>query len=67
MWLISLLISLLLGVDFVSPLSQQEQEEQQEEQEQEEPHQNIPEGNIVEDLNLTKSLTKPNSCNPLLT
>ena len=57
--------SLGLGVDFVLPLSQQEQ--QQEQQEQQQRHQNIPEGNIVEDLNLAKSLTKPNSCNPLLT
>jgi len=47
--------SLGLGVDFVLPLSQQEQQQ---------PHQNIPEGNIVEDLNLAKRLTKPNSCNP---
>ena len=37
-----------LGVDFVLPLSKQE-EQQQEEQE---PHQNIPEGNILEVLNL---------------
>ena len=51
--------SLGLGVDFVLPLSQeQEQQEQQQEQEQE-PHQNIPEGNILEVLDLAKSLTKP--------
>ena len=47
--------SLGLGVDFVLPLSQQEQQE-----EEEEPHQNLPEGNILEVLNLAKSLTKPN-------
>ena len=40
--------SLGLGVDFVLPLSQ-EQEEQQQEQE---PRQNIPEGSILEVLNL---------------
>ena len=59
-------LSLGLGVDFVFPLSQQEQEEQQQE---EEPHQNIPEGNILEVLNLAKSLTKPNQTHatPLLT
>ena len=39
-----------LGVDFVFAMSQEE----------EEPHQNIPEGNIVEVLNLAKSLTKQN-------
>ena len=57
--------SLGLGVDFVLPLSQ----EQQEEQEQQEPHQNIPEGNILEVLNLAKSLTKPNQTHatPILT
>ena len=56
-----------LGVDFVLPLSQQEQQEQ--EQQEEEPHQNIPEGNILEVLNLAKSLTKPNQTHatPLLT
>ena len=32
----------------------------QEEQQQEEPHQNIPEGNILEVLNFVKSLNKPN-------
>ena len=55
--------SLGLGVDFVLPLSQEQ------EQEQEEPHQNIPEGNILEVLNLAKSLTKPNQTHatPLLT
>ena len=37
--------SLGLGVDFVLPLSQQEEQQQEEEQE---PHQNIPEGNILE-------------------
>ena len=47
--------SLGLGVDFVLPLSQE-----QEQQQQEEPHQNIPEGNILEVLNLAKSLNKPN-------
>ena len=53
--------SLGLGVDFVLPLSQeQEQEQQEQEQQQEEPHQNIPEGNILEVLNLAKSLTIPN-------
>ena len=54
-----------LGVDFVLPLSQQEEQEEQEE----EPHQNIPEGNILEVLNLAKSLTKPNQTHatPLLT
>ena len=54
--------SLGLGVDFVLPLSQQEEQEQ-------EPHQNIPEGNILEVLNLAKSLTKPNQTHatPLLT
>ena len=59
--------SLGLGVDFVLPLSQQEQQEQ--EQQQEEPHQNIPEGNILEVLNLAKSLTKPNQTHatPILT
>ena len=41
-----------IGVDFVLPLSQQQQKEQ--------PHQNIPEGNILEVLNLAKNLTKPN-------
>ena len=53
--------SLGLGVDFVLPLSQEEQEE--------EPHQNIPEGNILEVLNLAKNLTKPNQTHatPLLT
>ena len=44
----------LAQVDFVLPLSQQEQ------QQQEEPHQNLPEVNIQEVLNLAKSLTKPN-------
>ena len=48
--------SLGLGVDFVLPLSQEQQ--QQQEQEQEQPHQNIPEGSILEVLNLAKSLTK---------
>ena len=59
--------SLGLGVDFVLPLSQEQ--EQQEEQEEQEPHQNIPEGNILEVLNLAKSLTKPNQTHatPLLT
>ena len=37
-----------LGVDFVSPLSHQEQEQ--------EPHQNIPEGSILEVLNLAHRL-----------
>ena len=57
--------SLGLGVDFVLPLSQQEEQQQEEEQE---PHQNIPEGNILEVLNLTRSLTKPNQTHatPLL-
>ena len=45
-----------LGVDFVLPLSQQEQQQQQEE----EPHQNVPEGNILEVLYLAESLTNPN-------
>ena len=45
--------SLGLGVDFVLPLSQQQQQQQQQE-----PHQNIPEGNILEVLNLAKSQTK---------
>ena len=40
-----------LGVDFVLPLSQQQQQQQQE------PHQNIPEGNILEVLNLQKAST----------
>ena len=55
--------SLGLGVDFVLPLSQEQQEQE------EEPHQNIPEGNILEVLNLAKSLTKPNQTHatPLLT
>ena len=55
-----------LGVDFVLPLSQQEQEQ---EQEQEQPHQNIPEGNSLEVLNLAKSLTKPDQTHvtPFLT
>ena len=44
-----------LGVDFVFPLSQ-EQEEQQEEQQQEQPHQNIPEKSILEVLNFTHRL-----------
>ena len=44
-----------VGVDFVLPLSQQDQEQ---------PHQNKPEGNILEVLNLAKSLPKPNSCHP---
>ena len=50
--------SLGQGVDFVLPLSQQE-----------EAHQNIPEGNILEVLNLAKSLTNPNQTHatPLLT
>ena len=39
-----------LGVDFVLPLSQEQEQ-------QEEPHQNLPEGNIQD---LAKSLTKPN-------
>ena len=58
--------SLGLGVDFVLPLSQEQEQEQQQE---EEPHQNIPEGNILEVLNLAKSLTKPNQTHatPLLT
>ena len=58
-----------LGVDFVLPLSQEQQEQQEQEQQQEEPHQNIPEGNILEVLNLAKSLTKPNQTHvtPLLT
>ena len=45
------------------PLSQQEQEQR------EEPHQNIPEVNILDVLNLAKSLTKPNQthASPLLT
>ena len=47
-----------LGVDFILPLSQQQQQEEQ--QEEQEPHQNIPEGNILEVLNFAKSLTKPN-------
>ena len=46
--------SLGLGVDFVLPLSQEQ--EQQEEQEEQEPHQNIPEGKILEFLNLAESL-----------
>ena len=54
--------SLGLGVDFVLSLSQEQEQ-------QEEPHQNIPEGNILEVLNLAKSLTKPNQTHatPLLT
>ena len=48
--------SLGLEVVFVLPLSQ----EQEQEKEQEQPHQNIPEGNILEFLNSAKSLTKPN-------
>ena len=44
--------SLGLGVNFVLPLSQKEEQQQ-------ESHQNIPEGNILEFLNLAKSLTKP--------
>ena len=51
-----------LGVDFVLPLSQQEQEQEQEEQ-QEEPHQNIPEGNIQKVLNFAKSHAKANQTN----
>ena len=51
---------LRLGVDFDLPLSQQLQEEEQ-------PHQNIPEGYILEVFDLSKSLTKPNSCHPLPT
>ena len=35
---------LRLGVDFVLPLSQQQQEEEQ----QQEPHQNLPEGSVLE-------------------
>ena len=46
------------GVDFVCPLSQEEQEEEEEQQQQ--PHQNILDGNILEFLNLAKSLTNPN-------
>ena len=46
--------SLGLGVDFVLLLSQEQ--EQQEQEEQEEPHQNIPEVNILEVLNLAISL-----------
>ena len=55
--------SLVLGVEFVLPLSQEEEQQQQQ------PHQNIPEGNILEALNLAKSLTKPNQSHatPLLT
>ena len=55
--------SLGLGVDFVLPLSQQQEQEQEEE-----PHQNIPEGNILEVLNLAKGLIKPNQTHatPLL-
>ena len=51
-----------LGVDFVLPLSQEQEEEE------EEPHQNIPEGNILEVLNLAKGLIKPNQTHatPLL-
>ena len=57
-------LGLGLGVDFVLPLSQE-----QEQEEQQEPHQNIPEGNILEVLNLAKSLTKPNQTHatPILT
>ena len=43
-----------LGVDFVLPLSQEQEQEQQQE---EEPHQNIPEVNILEVLNLAVTLT----------
>ena len=52
-----------LGVDFVSLLSEELEEQEQE------PHKNIPEGNILEVLNLAKSLTKPNQTHatPLLT
>ena len=59
--------SLGLGVDFVLPLSQQEEQEEQEEEQ--EPHQNIPEGNILKVFNLAISLTKPNQTHetPLLT
>ena len=46
-----------LGVDFVLPLSQQEQQEQK--QHEEEPPQNLPEEIIREVLDLAKSLTKP--------
>ena len=45
--------SLRLGVDFVLPLSQQEEE-------QEQPRQNIPERNILEVLSSSLSLAKPN-------
>ena len=45
-----------LGVDFVFPLSQEQQEQQQEEQQQEQPHQNIPEKSILEVLNFTHRL-----------
>ena len=57
-----------LGVDFVFPLSQ--------EQQQQEPHQNIPEGSLLEVLNLTHRLitspllhypTNINSTPPMLT
>ena len=53
-----------LGVDFVLPLSQEEQQEEQ--QQEQEPHQNIPEGNILEVLNLAKSHTKPNQTHATL-
>ena len=44
-----------LGVDFVLPLSQQQQQQ---------PHQNIPEGNILEVFNLAKTINKPNKTHP---
>ena len=46
-----------LGVDFVLPLSQQQEQEQEQ---QEEPHQNIPEGNTLEVLDMAKSITNAN-------
>ena len=53
-------LQLGLGVDFVLPLSQEQQEQQ-------EPHQNILEGNILNNLNLAKSLTKPNQTHAIAT
>ena len=50
-----------LGVDFVFPLSQQEQ------QQEEQPHQNIVEESILEVLNLTHRLIPPQPTLAILT
>ena len=60
-----------LGVDFVFPLSQEQQQEQQEQQQEQQPHQNIAEESILEVLNLTHRLIpssllpSPTDINPI--